>query len=170
MNPKKKQVILLNGPSSSGKSTLAIALQSLIASRCGGRYGVVSIDDYLEFSPGEPVYENDVFAVSGLLCREVQASLRTMSGVIVDHVVTSERIYAQFLDAVAPFGLLTVRLTCPPDILNAREKERGNRCPGSSEASLRYLYPQDGYDLTVDTGMLQPEEAAARVWEACSVL
>lgn len=29
-----------------------------------------------------------------------------------------------------------------------------NRCPGSAESSYEYLFPKDGYDLTVDTHTL----------------
>lgn len=46
------QVILLNGPSSGGKSTLARALQRLLEAQ-GRRFGIVSIDDLLEMSPDE---------------------------------------------------------------------------------------------------------------------
>lgn len=60
----RRQVILLNGPSSGGKSTLARALQRLLEAQ-GRRFGIVSIDDLLEMSPEEPIYEDDVFAITG---------------------------------------------------------------------------------------------------------
>ena len=46
----EKQVILLNGPSSSGKSSLAQLLQGLILTRRSERYEIISIDDFLTMS------------------------------------------------------------------------------------------------------------------------
>ena len=51
----KPHVVLLNGPSSSGKSTLARALQALIMEQTSERYEVVSIDDFLKMSPDETI-------------------------------------------------------------------------------------------------------------------
>ncbi|MBO5994644.1 MAG: hypothetical protein J6Q41_03950, partial [Firmicutes bacterium] len=89
----EQQIILLNGPSSSGKSTLARALQTLIMNERAERYEVVSIDDYLEMSPTETIYEDDVFEISENICRRALELLGEGSGVIIDHVITSERIF-----------------------------------------------------------------------------
>ena len=64
-----KKVILLNGPSSSGKSSLASILQKLIQDKKREEYGVVSIDDFLTMMPDKAIYEDDVFAVSPELCK-----------------------------------------------------------------------------------------------------
>jgi chloramphenicol 3-O phosphotransferase len=64
----KKQVILLNGPSGSGKSTLAKALQERIEQTQHLRYGIISIDDHMRISTSEPIYEDDVFEISGEMC------------------------------------------------------------------------------------------------------
>lgn len=66
----EQQVILLNGPSSSGKSTLAKALQGLISDKRSERYEVVSIDDFLNMPPSETIYEDDVFNISDDLCKK----------------------------------------------------------------------------------------------------
>ena len=59
----RRQAILLNGPSSSGKSTLARALRRLLQEQ-GREFGIVSIDDLLEMSSEEPIYEDDVYAIT----------------------------------------------------------------------------------------------------------
>ena len=155
-----RQVILLNGPSSSGKSTLSKVLQMLIEERRSERYEVVSIDDFMKTEPTETIYEDDVFEISGDMCKRAAEILETGSGVIIDHVITSERIFNQLKGNLCAYPLRAVRITCPMDVLRQREKERGDRCPGSAEASDRYLYPKEGYDLTVDTGDTSPAENA----------
>ena len=60
----EKQVILLNGPSSSGKSSLAQLLQGLILTRRSERYEIISIDDFLTMSAQDAIYEEDVYEIS----------------------------------------------------------------------------------------------------------
>ncbi len=63
-----KRIILLNGPSSSGKSTLASILQTLIQDKNSEEYAIISIDDFLKMSTKEVIYEEDVFDISSKLC------------------------------------------------------------------------------------------------------
>ena len=99
----EKQVILLNGPSSSGKSTLAACLQRLIQAKRRERY---------------------------------------------------DRLWM-------------IRVSCPPEVLREREAARGNRCPGSAEASAAYLFPKNGYDLTVDTHSMTAADNAGWIYGHC---
>ncbi|SKA72278.1 chloramphenicol 3-O phosphotransferase [Eubacterium uniforme] len=166
----EKQIILLNGSSSSGKSTLAKALKSLIYNESNKIYEVVSIDDFLKMSLNETIYEDDVFEISNDLCKKVLESLESSDGVIIDHVITSERIFKQLKENLYSYPVLTVHITCPLNILKRRELERGDRCLGSAESSNEYLYPKDGYDLTVDTGEKTPSENALLIYDELSNL
>lgn len=161
----KQPVILLNGPSSSGKSTLARALQELISQERSERYEIVSIDDFLEMSPTETIYEDDVFRISDDLCNRAVEILETGGGVIIDHVITSERIYEHLREKLAFWPVRTVRISCPLSILRERELARGDRSPGSAEASEEYLFPKEGYDLVVNTGIKPPAENARLVFD-----
>lgn len=160
-----KQIILLNGPSSSGKSTLAKALQSLIMARRNERYEIVSIDDFLKMTADDVIYEDDVFEISGLLCEKTLEALETDPGVIIDHVITSERIYNQLETMCGAFPLRLVLVSCSLETLRKREKGRGNRCPGSAEASLAYLFPKEGYDLIVKTDVMTAAECSDKIYE-----
>ena len=160
------QIILLNGPSSSGKSTLSKTLQALIWEKRSLKYEVVSIDDFMKTDPMETIYEDDVFEISGDLCDHVLERMKESSGVIIDHVITSERIYQQLKNAMEDYTLFEVHVDCSLEILKKREEERKDRCPGSAEASATYLFPKDGYDLTVDSGLRSAEENARIIFEA----
>ncbi len=155
--------ILLNGPSSSGKSTLATALQRAILLQKNGDYPIVSIDDFLQMSVGKPIYEEDVFEVGPQICARIREQCDARHGIIIDHVITSARIFRQILDALGTERPLLVRVSCPPPELARRERARGDRAPGSAEASERYLFPQGGYDLTVDTFRDSPAVCAQKI-------
>ncbi len=163
----EKQVILLNGPSSSGKSSLAQLLQGLILARRRERYEIVSIDDFLTMSAQDVIYEEDVYAISRDLCEAASAALKTEAGVIVDHVITSKRIFYQLADALRGYRVWMIRVSCPLEVLREREAARGNRCPGSAKASAAYLFPKDGYDLAVDTHRTTAMDSAERIYVHC---
>lgn len=156
-----RKIILLNGPSSSGKSSLSRALQSLLSG-----YEIVSIDDFMKVSTSETIYEDDVYEISGEMCEKVKELYEEGNGVIIDHVITSKRIYDQLISFLSPVKVDTVHINCDLEILRKRETARGDRCRGSAESSYTYLYPKDGYDVEVDTGIMSSEEASAIINEA----
>ena len=163
----EKQIILLNGPSSSGKSTLSKALQGLIEEKRNEKFVIVSIDDFMKLSTEETIYEDDVFEISGDICTSALEALKTSSGVIIDHVITIERIFRQLTAMLGQYHIHSVHVTCPLNVLLQREYARKNRCLGSAESSYTYLFPKDEYDLTVDTSIMTPAECSAKI---CDIL
>ena len=162
----EKQIILLNGASSSGKSTLAKELQKIIFEKRNEKYEIVSIDDFLKMNTEDTIYEDDVFEISCDLCKKVLEVLKTSSGAIIDHVITSERIFNQLKEVLGSYQIKLVHITCPLEVLKKREKDCKNRYLGSAEASYNYLFPQDGYDLTLDTHIMTAEECALKIYNA----
>ena len=151
-------IILLNGPSSSGKSTLAKELADRLNRKGIIRWETVSIDSFLAMSKDETIYEDDVFEISDLMIDAILEHLKCGKRVIVDHVITSRRIYERFMDRLAAHRICLVHVSCPLHIIRQREMLRGDRCIGSAEASFQYLYPQDGYNSAVDTFRMTLEE------------
>jgi len=162
----EKQIVLLNGPSSSGKSTLSKALQSCIEKSTGAHYEIVSIDDHMKLREDEKIYEDDVYEISADICNTALAHLSLAPGVIIDHVITSERIFWELKEMLHGYKLLLVQVTCPLEVLLQRETARKNRHIGSAESSYTYLYPKEGYHLTVDTHQMSSEECAAKILAA----
>jgi chloramphenicol 3-O phosphotransferase len=164
----QEQVILLNGPSSSGKSTLAKSLQQLIEEKRDERYEIISIDDFLKMTTKDVIYEEDVFDISLKLCDKVLEVLISNKGAIIDHVITSERIFNQLKEKLSSYHIHMIHVSCPLNILKKREVERNNRRLGSAEASYDYLYPKEGYDLSVDTYTLTTENCSFKILEILS--
>lgn len=159
---RKKEIILLNGPSSAGKSTIARALKTELC-RDDPPAVIIALDDYLKMSADEPIWEDDVFETVPKMCGDIADALQSGKTVIIDHVITSKRIFDALTAAASGHGIEKVLIKCSVEILRKREAARGNRCLGSAEASLQYLYPQDGYDLVIDSGETEPAEAARTI-------
>lgn len=149
-------IILLNGPSSSGKSSIAKQLKIRLEKE--RECCIIALDNYLSMSLDEPIWEDDIFEFTPKFCEDIKKALKRKSFVIIDHVITSKRIFDMILQSFGNTENLKVLVNCDLEILKKREKERGNRCIGSAEASLEYLYPKDNYDLIVDSGLKTTEQ------------
>lgn len=139
-------------------------LQMLIGVKTNQRFEIVSIDDFMKLATDETIYEDDVYEISGDMCRRVQEILQTLDGAIIDHVITSPRILCQLQEMTAGYDLKMIHVTCPLEELLRREQLRGNRCKGTAESSYTYLYPKDGYDLTVDSHCMDSEACAEMIY------
>ena len=164
MEDKKPELVLLNGPSSAGKSSIAKALRKKLC-ESGIDAFIISLDDYLQMSVKQPIWEDDVFEVMPLMCRDIASALSEGKTLIVDHVITSQRIFRALALAAAGFTVKTVLVTCSPEILRKREAARGDRCAGTAEMSRQYLYPKTGYDLDIDSTETRPQQLAERILE-----
>ena len=159
---RKPDVLLLNGPSSAGKSSIAKALRQRL-SEAGRGTVVISLDDYLQMSANKPIWEDDVFAIMPHMCEDITKALQDGKTVIIDHVITSVRIWQALWNVVSGFQMKTVLVRCDVETLRRREAQRGDRCAGSAEASLQYLYPKAGYDLCVDSSEASPAALAEMI-------
>ncbi|MBO4562203.1 MAG: DUF3795 domain-containing protein [Clostridia bacterium] len=153
--------ILLNGPSSAGKSTLARAIAAALRGR--RECAVISLDDHMLIEPWEQIWEDDVFDAVPTMSAETEKALEAGKLAIIDHVITSERIWDAAMSSLGGRRCLKVLVSCDPEVLRERERSRGNRFPGSAEDSLKYLYPKEGYDLAVDAGKTSPEDIAEEI-------
>lgn len=162
----KQNAILLNGPSSSGKSTLSIALQKALERKTGVKYNIISIDDFLDMTIDNVIYEEDVFEISPKLCKTALDMTTSQHNIIIDHVITSKRIFQQLIKALEFCDIYLINVTCPLHELIRREQQRTNRCLGSAEASFQYLFPQETYDLTIDTFQTPIEDCTLQIIKA----
>ena len=154
----KGKIILLNGVSSSGKSTLGLALQDTLPEK----YFLFSQDGFSETWPYK-YWKEDRDGIYIETMKYMNRTIRMLAeagvNTIIDHlfldngkpnatgVVVLRDCIQQFWD----FPITFVRVDCDLDELDRRERWRGNRDLGTAEWQLKELYPKHTYDMVVST-------------------
>lgn len=177
-------IILLNGTSSAGKSTLAKALQTMLSEP----YLHVGIDTLVFALPKRYLYPplwQEVFKYTwppegsdGSLVIEaaplghqliaglhhtVAALAQTGNNVIVDHVLLEPKWVQECATVLGPFPALFVGVYCPLAVVEQREQDRKDRTLGQARAQFYKVHAHGVYDLTVDTSAATAEECAAQI-------
>ena len=73
-NGSENRLLLLNGPSSAGKSTIAGELQKKLRLYNADPV-IISIDDYMKIGTDEEIWEYDVFEIMPDMCRDITPAL-----------------------------------------------------------------------------------------------
>ena len=158
------RVILLNGPSSSGKSTLGRAMLPLLDEP----WFFVPVDAVSGLR--STVYRRllDDAALQSMLTRTRRGYHRTVAAlastgndVIMDYPLSEPWRLADLLVVLDGYDVTLVDVVCSTKELERRERARGNRPLGL--ASSQAVYEHADRDLTVDTTTASPEECAEGV-------
>jgi chloramphenicol 3-O phosphotransferase len=182
------RVVILNGASSAGKTTLAEYFQRARASE-GDCWLLIGIDDFLMKLPDEwfgvPGHDGSFRDVGvrfepsseGLEPRAgevgrrlfaayrptVAACARTGFNVLVDDVCFDEQSALDWQDALAGLRVAFVAVRCDPDIAEARERARGDRFPGLARGLSAIVHLYLTYDLEIDTSCADVDANAAQL-------
>jgi chloramphenicol 3-O phosphotransferase len=169
------QIIILNGTSSSGKSTIAKELQNFLA----GYTLHTGIDHFVQMLPQDFVVLSDgtnPAAVEGLLWvttndgkrvtefrfgpkavqfkesmyRSAKAMAATGFNVIIDDVIMDERVLKIICQLMAGEAYF-IGIHCSKEEALRRETERGDRFPGLVETQFDIVHRHGIYDLECDT-------------------
>ena len=161
-------VIVLNGTSSSGKTSIARAFQELAPTTCLN----FSIDAILDTLPrkaleritsGADVADLHVPELVRAFYVCVRELLALGHDLIIDHAVTARYHLDLLLQATSSHRVLLVGLDCPVEILRERESARGDRTIGMAEQQARRIHSWLEYDLLLDTSTTTPDAGAARI-------
>jgi len=158
-------VIVLNGTSSSGKTTLARELQS----QCSDVYLLCSLDAFWDMTPyGIPAGSKNFPNMKRALAKSVRALAETGHNVIVDIVFCGQKTYIELTEELEGLNFKIVKVGCPLDELEKRELARGDRKIGL--AKLQYESVHDGviYDLNLNTFTNSPKKCAQEVFDSLS--
>jgi chloramphenicol 3-O-phosphotransferase len=157
----KGNIILLNGTSSSGKTTLSKALQI----RLTEVYYWFSFDSMFEKIRHKILYTDYQKTIRESLCMmdyEIKLYSDMGKNVIIDTVL-EKNIFWDFWEILRGYPVLLVKVMCPISELQKREKERGDRRIGQAESQLETLYPQNKYDITINTHSFSLDECVDQI-------
>ena len=168
------QVIVLNGASSSGKSTIAKALQDLLPDL----WLTFGVDAFIDALPGrgdspraDITYRPNGAVETGpqFRAREgawrvgLAAMARGGAPLILDEVFLSGGATQTTMRATLQgLHVLWVGVHCDLAVAAAREAQRRDRIPGMARTQAKQVHTDMSYDIEVDTTDMSPE-ACARV-------
>jgi chloramphenicol 3-O-phosphotransferase len=161
MSSEKGKIIILNGVSSSGKTTISRKLQEEMEEH----YFWVANDTFCDMSSSKHWKADWVTIINQALTAMI-ASIKSFSdlgyNVIVDQVFlntkTQDSILQKCVEALYDYPVLFVRTDCSLKELRRREKERGNRRIGQAESQLNIIHNHNTYDLAIDTSTTSIED------------
>jgi chloramphenicol 3-O phosphotransferase len=171
------QVVVLNGPSSAGKSSLARVLQNLLPDP----WLALGVDTLISVMPprldgapeglviqpdGEVLVGPSFQALEDDWRRAVGAMARSGMRLLLDEVIfggaDGQRAWNE---ALAGVSVLWVGIHCDLAELSRREAVRGDRVAGMAAKQASFVHAGLVYDLEIDTSGRSPEDAARIVAE-----
>lgn len=177
---RKAKVVLLNGAGSVGKGSIAKALQGIAASP----FLHVEMDAFLAMLPQAlwdhpegmifetlqqdghpavaihcgPVVER---ALAGMR-RAVAALAAAGNDLIVDEVLLDDEL-ADYRALLAPFDFHAVGVFAPLEVIEARERARGDRRIGLARWQYDRVHRNRRYDLELDAATATPLACAEKI-------
>ena len=168
-------VVVLNGTSSSGKTTIARAFQELAP----GLFLNFSIDSILYALPSsarDRITNGADFSDLNIpnLVRAYYSCVRQLldlgHDLVIDNAVTASYQAEALREAVEGHRVLMVGLDCSAEILAQRERERGDRRAGMAVAQHARIHTLLQYDLMIDSASESAHDAAAKIAAALQSL
>jgi len=164
--PTHGRLVLLNGPSSAGKTTLSHA----VAARLSTPWLVLPVDLFHQIRTRPeadltPRQWNDVFRrTRAAYHRALVGAVVSGCDVLGDHVLSEPWRLDDLLRLTEGLDVLLVHVTCSPAELRRRESARGDRDPRTAVTQARQVFQHGDCDLTVDT-TYGPDEPTAALLE-----
>lgn len=180
-------IILLNGVGSAGKSSIAKALQSITSLP----FLHVEMDGFLGMMPTKYLNHPDGLSfetltsdtgivtavktgkVAGRVLSGMRQSVGALAGsgnnLIVDDVIFGEKNYgssnplAEYKALLEPYNFYVVGVFAKFDVLECRERERGDRAIGLARWQYERVHAGMNYDFSVRTDDLSPSECAEQI-------
>jgi chloramphenicol 3-O phosphotransferase len=161
--PTLGRLVLLNGPTGAGKTTLTHA----VSARLTTPWLVLPMDLFHE-ARTRPETDLTPRQHHDVLRRTRAAYHRALSGavssgcdVLADHLLSEPWRVDDLLRLTEGLDVLLVHVTCSPAELRRRERARGRRDPRDAIIQQRQVFQHGDCDLTVDTTYGPDEPTAA---------
>ena len=163
---KKGRILFLNGVTSSGKTSVAEALQA----RRDVFFYVVA-NDLFEEMVGEIYLREDYWRYLGEVIMMMYHTAKLFSdmgkNVIIDSILVEREgvapHYERMKEILGNNPLDIVEVYCPLDICRQRNIDRGGRYESQSDEQAELMAKDIRYSMRVDTSLLSPEECADKI-------
>jgi chloramphenicol 3-O phosphotransferase len=160
-------IVLLNGVSSSGKTTLSKNLQDkfneVFYLFSSDTFCEMIHEKYLDFNHPEYVYQT-----LSLFRKVIKLYSDEGENVIVDTAMLENpghNLYKEYKNLLTNNPVVLVKVICPIEELQRRELKRGDRYVGLAKSQIPILNPQNGYDIIVDTYNQTIDECSDKIIE-----
>lgn len=165
------KIIIINGPSSSGKTTLALALQKQLDKP----FIRFSFDLFLEHKafPMEQI-RNSKFAWESMrpsVFRGIHQCLPALAtagnNIIFDHIIETRKWLHDLVSLISELDVFFVGLHCSLPELERREAQRGNRRRGEASIDFQTVHNITTYDLELnsETALEDNVTSLIRTWK-----
>jgi chloramphenicol 3-O phosphotransferase len=165
MTDRKGRIILLNGASSSGKSSIGRVLLPLLADP----WFFVPVDAIGAMRSTVHTRVLDETEISEMLMRTrlgyhraVAALVSVGNNVIMDYPLSEQWRVMDLLMTLAGYDVTLVEVRCSAVELERRERDRGDR-PLGLAVSQTLVYAHGEFDIAVDTTVTGPDECARTI-------
>ncbi|NMP31523.1 hypothetical protein HII17_08115 [Thalassotalea sp. M1531] len=154
------RIVVLNGTSSSGKTTLAKEIQA----KCSEVYLHCALDAFWDMTPiGVPAGSKNFPNMKLAIAKSIKALAETGHNVILDIVFCGQKTYFEITEELKGFDVKIVKVECPLSELENRELVRGNRAIGLAKSQFDSIHVGVKYDLTVNTFEQSLENCAQKI-------
>lgn len=158
---ERGNIILLNGVSSSGKSTLARALLKQLPDYF--HYSLDNFDVVIEHMEDRENKRLIPVETEYFFHRTIALFADKGINLIVDHVLHDLFTRTDFEESLSGYSRLRVGVHCPLEELARRERERGDRRIGQALKQLEFVHKEVLYDIEVDTYIDSTENCAQKI-------
>jgi chloramphenicol 3-O phosphotransferase len=158
--------IVLHGPTSSGKSSLAKALQANADTPAFH----ISLDAFVTMANrGDMRSEPEREFAYHIHCENLRSTLarvvKTDFEIILELVLRDAVEFDACLGVLSPRPAYVVRVWAPISVLEARERTREDRAVGMAREQFEHPAYKRTYDFAVDTSTSTPAQGAAAIRE-----
>lgn len=164
--PVPGHIILLNGTSRSGKSSIAKELLHVL----DGTYYHLAVDTFNAMRERRGYSPEELGDVLYRMRRGFHRAIAGMAAggnnVVVDHVLSEPWRLLDCLDVFAPFDVVFVGVHCAAAELERRERTRGDRPEGLAAQQLGAVHAHGLYDIECDTTLTSAHDCARQIMDA----
>jgi chloramphenicol 3-O phosphotransferase len=159
--PQSGRIILLNGASSSGKSSIARAVQAKIEAP----FWHISIDHLRDagvlpmdrFRSGEFKWSDAREAFFQGFERSLAAYVQSGNSLIVEYIVETMASMRRLIGLLGGGDVFFVGVHCDLEELERRERARGDRSVGDAHRDFHTVHAHCAYDAELDATVLPAE-------------